>query len=332
MVAPPVACNDTAFIILSPVARVLSNVGGYGAVAVSLILAAGAYASFKLIFPAAPLFAAAIFKANLPSVIVVGIVVSIPVFAVGALWAQIYGRQVIEKGKSAEEEQTPVKRENLPTILESSAMIALPVALILLRSVLIGFLPEASIAHLFLSFVGDPVIAMMLGIGFSFFVARRQKMETVSQWASEGLTKAAPVVAVVGAGGILGKILLDSNIGSALGTALTTIGLPGAVVVFLVAAMIKTAQGSSTVTMVTAPTILLPLLPALGITPTLATLLVCARAMVSVNVNDSFFWVVTGASHMTISQGMRGLTLMSVAQGITALMLLLLIKAVFPGL
>jgi GntP family gluconate:H+ symporter len=332
LVAPPVACNDTAFIILSPVARALGSVGGYGAVVVSLILAAGAYTSFKLVFPAAPLFAAAIFKANLPNVIILGIVTSLPVFAVGVLWAQFYGRRVLNKVGSAEEEPLPMKHENLPTLLEAGLMIALPVALILLRSTLVGSLPETSIAHLSLNFVGDPVIAMMLGIGFGFFVARRQKMETISEWVGEGLTKAAPVVAVVGAGGVLGKILLDSNIGSSLGSSLTTMGLPGAVVIFLVAAMIKTAQGSSIVTMVTAPTILLPLLPALGITPTLATLLVSAGAMVSVNVNDSFFWVVTGASHMTISQGMRGLTLMSVAQGTTALLLLLLIKAVFPGL
>jgi GntP family gluconate:H+ symporter len=183
-----------------------------------------------------------------------------------------------------------------------------------------------------MDFLGYPVIAIFLGVGFGFLVARRQSMETISQWVGEGLTRAAPVVAVIGAGGVLGQILLDSKIGNVLGSSLSTIGVPGVLVVFLVAAMIKSAQGSSVVTMVTAPTILLPLLPALRVSPTLATLLVSAGAMVTVSVNDSFFWVVTGASHMTIGQGIKGLTMMSVIQGITALGLILLIKAMFRTL
>jgi GntP family gluconate:H+ symporter len=140
------------------------------------------------------------------------------------------------------------------------------------------------------------------------------------------------VVAIIGAGGVLGQILLDSNIGNVLGSSLSRIGIPGVLVIFLVASIIKNAQGSSVVTMVTAPTILLPLLPALGVSPTLATLLVSAGAMVTINVNDSFFWVVTGASHMTIDQGIKSLTMMSIIQGITALALILLIKATFPAL
>lgn len=115
LVAPPVACNDTAFIILSPVAKVLGSAGGYGAVAVSLILAAGAYSSFKLVFPAAPLFAAAIFQADLPSVIIFGLIVSIPVFAgrrsLGANLRATSNRQIdirsrggsSEKGKPADD-------------------------------------------------------------------------------------------------------------------------------------------------------------------------------------------------------------------------------------
>jgi len=330
LVAPPVACNDTAFIILSPVSRALGSGGGSSAVLVSLILAAGAYSSFKLVFPAAPLFAASIFQANLAQVIVFGFIVSLPVFAVGVLWAKFYGRH--DTSKLADTVEEPIKRDNLPTVLESCAMIAVPVALILSRSVLDAYLQESSLIRLSMDFLGHPVIAMFLGVGFGFLVARRQPIETISQWVGEGLTRAAPVVAIIGAGGVLGQILLDSNIGNVLGSSLSRIGIPGVLVIFLVASIIKNAQGSSVVTMVTAPTILLPLLPALGVSPTLATLLVSAGAMVTINVNDSFFWVVTGASHMTIDQGIKSLTMMSIIQGITALALILLIKATFPGL
>jgi GntP family gluconate:H+ symporter len=72
LVAPPVSCNDTAFLILSPVARAVGDAGCDSTAFLSLALAAGAYTSFKLIFPAAPLYAATMFHANLVEVIVLG--------------------------------------------------------------------------------------------------------------------------------------------------------------------------------------------------------------------------------------------------------------------
>jgi len=121
----------------------------------------------------------------------------------------------------------------------------------------------------------------------------------------------------------MGRILVSSIAG---------IGVSGALTIFLVAAVIKTAQGSSVVTMVTAPSILLPMLPSLGVSPTLATLLVCAGAMISLHVNDSYFWVVTGFSQMSVPEGIKSLTVMSILQGLTAFVLIMAIRSVLPAL
>jgi len=336
LVAPPVTCNDTAFLILSPVAKALGGVGGYSTVSISLFLAAGAYSSFKLVFPAAPLYVATIFQANLPLVILLGFIVSIPVFAVGLLWTRAYMRYVAHRSQRLQSslviEQSSISHENRPSTVESYGMIAAPLALILGRALADGYLPEADTIRVTMDFVGHPIIAMLIGVGLGVLVARRHSMEKVSKWVGDGLTRAASIVAIVGAGGVLGRILIATDLGTVLGSSIARIGISGAITVFLVAAVIKTAQGSSVITMVTAPSILLPLLPSLSVSPTLATLLVSAGAMISVHLNDSYFWVVTGFSQMSVAEGIKSLTAMSIIQGLTAFVLIMAIKSLLPGI
>lgn len=146
LVAPPVTCNDTAFLILSPAARALGIAGGYSAVFVSLALAAGAYSSFKLVFPAAPLYAAAVFQANLAEVILLGFLVSIPVFAVGLLWTHTYTRYGLPHSSRPHSplavDQSLVTHGTVPSTIESYAAIAVPLALILGRALADGYMPE----------------------------------------------------------------------------------------------------------------------------------------------------------------------------------------------
>lgn len=334
LVAPPVTCNDTAFLILSPAAKALGIAGGYSAVFVSLALAAGAYSSFKLVFPAAPLYAATVFQANLAEVILFGFLVSIPVFAVGLLWTHTYTRYGLRHSSRPHSplaaDQSLVTHGTVPSAIESYGAIAVPLALILGRALADGYMPETDGIRVALDFVGYPVIAMLIGVGLALFVARKHPKEQVSQWVGDGVARGASIVAIVGAGGVLGRILIAADLGKVLGSAIASIGISGAITVFLVAAVIKTAQGSSVVTMVTAPSILLPLLPTLGVSPTLATLLVSAGAMISVHVNDSFFWVVTGFSQMSVSEGIKSLTTMSIIQGLTAFGLIMAIRSILP--
>jgi len=334
LLAPPVTCNDTAFMILSPAARTLGIAGGYSPILVSLALAAGAYSSFKLVFPAAPLYAAAAFHADLAKLIVLGFLVSIPVFAAGLLWTYAYARyghyEPPRTQPSLDERQSPVASEVSPSIIESCVTITVPLALILARALADAYLPEVQGIRSAIDFVGHPVIAMLVGVGLALFVARKHPKEEVSKWVGDGLARGATIVAVIGAGGVLGKILIAADLGKLLGSLIAAIGISGAVTIFLVAAVIKTVQGSSVVTMVTAPSIVLPLLPALGVSPTLATLLVSAGAMISVHVNDSYFWVVTGFSQMPVSEGVKSLTVMSLVQGLTAFVMIVVIARVLP--
>ncbi len=89
---------------------------------------------------------------------------------------------------------------------------------------------------------------------------------------------------------------------------------------FVLAAALKTAQGSSLVTMLTVPAIVLPFLPSLGLSPEIATLATCAGTLAVVHANDSFFWVVTGFGEMDVSAGYRNLTAITLLQAMVALL------------
>jgi len=328
LLAVPLICCDTAFIMLSPVARSLAGGSGFPLSLLAMALAVGAYTSFKLVFPACPLFPATIFGADFGKVLVLGLLTSIPTFIVGMLWAY-RGRSELNGGQIGEQsyEELRKKYAKLPSALASYAVILTPIALICIKSLLDGVRPESDMARVIFDFLGHPIIALPIGVALSLRLARGASMKEVNGWVSEGIGRAASILAIVGAGGALGSVLQGVGIGTYLGKAIVSVGVPGVLVIFLVAAAIKTGQGSSMVTMVTAPSIILPILPSLAVSPVLASLAVCAGAMISVHANDSYFWVVTGFSKIDVPTGYRRLTAVTVIQGLVAIAAVILLGA-----
>lgn len=309
-----------------PLARALSTGSGFSVAVFSLSLAAGAFTSFKLIYPAAPLFPAAIFEADIATTIILGAVASIPVFAIGMIWAYYLGRRFKENlddvhvDVPTSYDDLGEKFSELPSLWASLSSLMLPILLIVVRSILNRMPGEANALRTLFDFIGNPVIALPVGVGLALILARDKPPQEVNGWISSGISRSASILVIVGAGGVLGKILQETGIGTFLGNSVLGLGIPPLVVVFLISALIKTGQGSSMVTMVTAPAIIYPILPTLGLSPALATMAVCAGAMVCININDSFFWVVTGFSGMDIASGYKTITAMSILMGLVALL------------
>lgn len=320
LVAIPVMCNDTAFIILAPIAQALAFGTGFSSATFSIALAAGAYTSFKLVFPAAPLYPATMFGANVGKVLALGLLVSVPVFVVGMIWAyRCCSRFGASKNASISYAELKKKYTKLPSAISSYMPILIPLVLILFKSLFDAIFSSDNLVRSTFNFIGNPVIALLAGVVVAALIAgRNTSKETLGEWMSNGVKRSASILAIVGAGGAFGKILEATGLGLYIGNRVLTAGVPAILVPFLVAAAIKTAQGSSMVTMVTAPSIILPILPALNLSPVVATLAVSAGALICVNVNDSFFWVVTGFSEMNAATGIKALTLLSIIQGIVA--------------
>ncbi len=147
----------------------------------------------------------------------------------------------------------------------------------------------------------------------------------------EGIQSAAPILLITGAGGAFGAMLKITPLGDYLGSTLSALGI-GLFMPFVVAAALKTAQGSTTVALVTTSALVAPLLPQLGLDSEMGRVLtvmaIGAGAMTVSHANDSFFWVVTQFSRMTVSTAYRAQTLATLVQGIAGMLAVWLLSLV----
>ncbi|RFC63467.1 GntP family permease [Fulvimarina endophytica] len=324
VVSIPVFC-DSGFVILSPLARSLAAKAKGSMVTYALALAMGLLATHVFVPPTpGPIAGAQELGADIGLVIVLGIVVTLPVLVATYLYAVFQGnRHYIDPervsigGSEAgsepvtEDEPTAARSSNRPSTFAAFLPIALPIVLIALNSIAAT---EAApfgdgIVTTTLTFLGNPNIALLAGVFIAFYVTAQTRGQAVTQDAVQrALSVAGPIILITGAGGALGAVLRETPVTDYLGQnlALTNLGI---FLPFLLAFAIKTAQGSSTVAIVTTAAIIAPLTGSLGLeTPTelaLTTLAIGAGSAMISHANDSYFWVVTQFSGMTPAQGYR---------------------------
>ena len=164
-----------------------------------------------------------------------------------------------------------------------------------------------------LAFIGNPVVALLIGLALAVYVLlpRWTPRDKVSGWLAEAAASAGLILLITGAGGALGQVLRDSGVGDELASAIAGTGMPGILVPFLVATLVRVAQGSGTVAMITAASVSAPLVVGLGLSPLAAALACCAGSMVFSYFNDSYFWVVTrftGLDGVAALKGWSGIT------------------------
>lgn len=336
VISIPVFC-DSGFVILSSLNKALSKKTGLSLVVFAVSLAAGLYATHVFVPPTpGPLAAAAVLEANLGLVMILGLVVAVPVSLVGYVWANYIGKKIniVPKEHNEINERSEQVKKPVPSARAAFAPLIIPIVLIAMKSV--ADYPthpfgEGTMYHI-LDFIGNPIIALLIGVGFAFNLARNVIRKTQFDWVVLALKDAGIIILVTGAGGAFGNVLRASDIGSMIGdnTALLKTGL---LMAFLIAAVLKSAQGSSTVSIITTAAIIAPLLASAGLDSTigkaLAVLAIGAGAMTVSHVNDSYFWVVAQFSDMDVKTALRSQTISTFFQGLTGLIIILLIYGIF---
>lgn len=164
-----------------------------------------------------------------------------------------------------------------------------------------------------LAFLGNPVIALMIGLILAVYtlLPRVTPRNKVQNWLADGAASAGLILLITGAGGAFGKVLTESGVGDALAEAIASISLPAFLVPFLIASLVRIAQGSGTVAMITAASVTAPLIAPLGLSPLVAVMACTAGSMVFSYFNDSYFWVVTrftGLDGINAIKGWSGIT------------------------
>jgi len=337
IVSIPVFC-DSAFVILCPLAKALSRKTKISLAASAIALSLGLYATHTMVPPTpGPVAAAGILEADLGLVIMWGALVSIVALGAGWLFAIKFAARIyISSEAESSEQETQELTAEAPSTLKSVVPIFLPIVLIIARS--IGDFPSHPFgqgnAAAVIGFLGQPVVALLVGVFFAFLLPKKltTEMLSASGWVGQAVVAAATIIIITGCGGAFGKVLQNSGIADVvkgyLGeSAGLSIWLP-----FIIAAALKTAQGSSTVAIITTAGIVAPLLGTLGLeSPTaraLAVVAIGAGAMVVSHANDSYFWVVTGLCKMSVKQGYKLQTLGTLIEGGTAAVTLWIISLV----
>jgi GntP family gluconate:H+ symporter len=336
VVSIPVFC-DSGFILLTPLNRALTRQAGISLAATAIALSLGLYATHTMVPPTpGPIAAAGILAADLGLVILWGMIVGAVAAFAGWLFATLVAARVpISPDRPGEAPPVLPSVADSPGALASALPIFLPIFLIVLNS--IAQLPAKPLgegaALKLLEFVGQPVVALLIGVAIAMLLPKRLERIMLSDkgWVGQAVLDAAAIIIITGAGGAFGKVLQNSGIAKVVGDTLASTQL-GILLPFLIAAGIKTAQGSSTVAIITTAGLMAPLLPALGLdgetAKALTVVAIGAGSMVVSHANDSFFWVVTQFSNMTPEQGYKLQTVGTMAQGLVAAAALVAISAI----
>jgi GntP family gluconate:H+ symporter len=327
---------DSAFLILSSLNKALTRKAKLSLAGTVAALALGLTASHTMVPPTpGPIAAAGILGADLGLVFVIGSVTSL--FALGCcvMYSKWTGRNVFIDPND-QTEAAPEQVKESPTSFKAILPLAVPILLIVLRSIAqyptLPFGEGVFVDAILL--LGDPVSALFTGAVLALMLPKKLKkiMLSPTGWIGEALRDAAIIILITGAGGALGAVLKHSDIGTAVSSIAEGTSL-GILIPFLMASGIKTAQGSSTVAIITTASIIAPLLPVMGLdepfSKAAVVIAIGAGSAVVSHVNDSLFWVVTQLSGFSVNEGYRIHTLGTGVLGISAMIFLCLISFIF---
>ena len=313
LVSIPVFC-DSAFVILSSLNKRLSQKSGVPLLALTIALSTGLFATHVLIPPTpGPLAAAANLELNdLGLLIIMGGSVAFLLMLVGAAFAQRVSKRVSLEIQLPETEEENV--EELPSLKLAIAPILIPLLLIGLSS----FSNHFKI---------DPTLALGVGMVLSFRLGRFTKTESfLSEVVNKGIQTAAPILLITAMGGTLGLVISKLPVAEFVAEHLLYPEL-GLLIPFLIAALLKSAQGSSTVAIITASAMVFPMLATLGLDSDLGkTWVVIAVGIGSMTVshaNDSYFWIVSQFGNLSVKEAYRYHTFATLLQGIAGLIIVI---------
>ena len=321
----PIFCN-AGFIILSGLSKSLSSKSKVAMPFMATVLACSLYSVHCLIPPHPGVLAAAgLIKVNIGYLILIGIIFAIPGTTAAYYWSKwiTRGKNYLPAREINVEEV--ISEEILPSAFVSFLPIVVPLLLISLKSLImmIDKSGQSLISELF-SIPGEPIFALSIGVVLAMLLIKNKTISTMNSVFSEAIVKAGPILIVTAAGGMFGMVIQATGTGESIGRLLagTSIGL---VVPFLIAVIMKTAQGSSTVAIITSASFVAPMLPLLGLDSEwgkiFAMLAMGSGSMIVSHANDSYFWVVSNFSDIDPGVALKVYSTSTIVMGVVVFVL-----------
>lgn len=328
LVSIPVFC-DAAFVILSQLNKTLSNKTKTPLIGLTVALSTGLFAPHVLVPPTpGPLAAAANLKLdNIFLLIIIGGFIAFILVLAGAFYANYLANKSEYKESIELKNDQKIKNEKLPSFFESIWPVLIPILLMCFGSLVYNFNIPNKIGNV-VSFITNPTMAIFIGMLLSFKIIKEGLIKSINSSISIGIKQAAPIILITGMGGALGAVIEQMQIENYINN-LTISSNLGIIFPFLIAAFLKTAQGSSTISIITTSSIVFPLLPAMGLDSEIGKVWVIMSlgvgSMTISHANDSYFWVVSQMGNIDVNKAYKTHTVGTLIQGVFGLFLIIVL-------
>lgn len=331
---------DTVFYLLVPLARAMRVRTGKHYLLFLMAISAGGAVTHSMVPPTpGPLAMAATLDIDLGTMIIVGAMIALPMSLAGWLFGILRDRQIDvplreTQGLTLDELEALARREEerLPSFFMSMLPIVLPVVLIA-SNTLAGALDVEGALRDITAFLGNPNFALLASAAVSLTLLAKQKGYTLAQLAKPvetALASGGLIILITAGGGSFGKMLVKADVGEVIGGMSEEFGVPLLMLSFLLGALLKVAQGSGTVAMITVSTIMAPLVIDTPFHPVYVACAIGSGSLVGSWMNDSGFWVYKQMSGLTETEALRTWTPLLAVMGLVGFVVTQLAAILVP--
>ncbi|WP_226010389.1 GntP family permease [Halomicrobium salinisoli] len=336
---------DSVFYLMAPLARSMRARVGRDYTLFIVVVGAGAATAHVFVPPTpGPLAVAAELGVDLGITMLLGVAMAIPAALVAGIG---YGRWLNARmdiplrdamASSTEELEDIANRDtsSLPGVLESSLPILLAVVLVGAATAVDAFQevwPALAEVQPVVAFLGDKNVALTVAALVAAWTFYRYSGMDRDEWTeelTEALKSGGNIAAITAAGGAFGALLAASGLGDYITAALSGVGIPMIVTAWLIAAVVRIAQGSATAAMLTTAGIMAPQISALSVHPAYLVMAIGAGGNICSWYNDSGFWLVKEIGGLTQGETLRTWTVLTTLIAVTGLITTLFLSSIFP--
>ncbi len=316
--------SDVGYVILNPLVHSAAIRSGLNMATMSTGLIGAMQLTHAMVPPTpGPLAAVAILHADMGRVIVWGCFVSIIASFFGWLFAMAVGPRIPSPPSSEFIGQSFIDRgreADLPTTFSAFSPILIPLLLIAAQSTAAMTLPKGHIVNVAMLYLGWPVVALSIGVLIAYRNTKRdQASARTSEWIENALRTSAMMIMVVGLGGALSQILRQTPAVDAIARGMQSTGLSPIFLPFVLGIVGNMITGSTTVGVITAASIVSPMMATLGLSPEATMLAASAGGIITKYVNSSYFWVCTSLTRMPLRSALISFGGVMIVNGVASM-------------
>ncbi|SFI75836.1 GntP family permease [Brevibacillus centrosporus] len=327
---------QVGFVLLIPLVFTIARQTGVSLVKIGIPLIAGLSIVHGIVPPhPAAMAAVDLFQADVGKTIMLSIIVALPsAIIAGPLYGTWISKRVqtsISPELSAQLSE-PKDERDLPSFGITVFTVLLPVLLMLLATIADVNLPKEDVLREWADFIGNPITSLLIAVIISFWTLgfnRGFTKDDILKFTNDCLAPTATILLVIGAGGAFNKVLLNSGVGDYIAELATASAISPIFLGWLIAALIRVATGSATVSMMTAAGIVGPIaLQIPGTSPELLVLATGAGSLILSHVNDSGFWLIKEYFNMSVQDTLKTWTVMETILSVVAIILIMALSLV----